>query len=102
MASYQVPCFPVIYIDALSTKKVAAFEFFSLAGVVDPFRGAGPFLLCLAKYRADCPMNEICCDSDIFTIYQNETGFVKRSKVSVKANGSAGFAICFIGFSAQN
>ena len=25
-------------------------------------------------------MNEICCDSDIFTIYQNETGFVKRSK----------------------
>lgn len=60
------------------------------------------FLLCLAKYRADCPMNEICCDSNIFTIYQNETGFVKRSKVSVKANGSAGFAICFIGFSAQN
>ena len=47
-------------------------------------------------------MNEICCDSNIFTIYQNETGFVKRSKVSVKANGSAGFAICFIGFSAQN
>ena len=35
-------------------------------------------------------MNEICCDSDIFTIYQSETGFVKRSKVSVKANGSAG------------
>ena len=59
---------------------MAAFEFFSLAGVVDPFRGAGSFLLCLAKYRADCPMNEICCDSDIFTIYQNETGFVKRSK----------------------
>jgi len=28
MASYQAPCFPVIYIDALSTKKVAAFEFF--------------------------------------------------------------------------
>jgi hypothetical protein len=81
MASYQAPCFPVIYIDALSTKKVAAFEFFSLAGVVDPFRGAGPFLLCLAKYRADCPMNEICCDSDIFTIYQNETGFVKRSNL---------------------
>ena len=27
-------------------------------------------------------MNEICCDSDIFTIYQNETGFVKRSKDS--------------------
>ena len=80
MTSYQAPCFPVIYIDALSTKKVAAFEFFSLAGVVDPFRGAGPFLLCLAKYRADCPMNEICCDSDIFTIYQNEPGFVKRSK----------------------
>ena len=25
-------------------------------------------------------MNEICCDSNIFTIYQNETGFVKRSK----------------------
>ena len=25
-------------------------------------------------------MNEICCDYDIFTIYQNETGFVKRSK----------------------
>ena len=25
-------------------------------------------------------MNEICCDSDIFTIYHNETGFVKRSK----------------------
>lgn len=60
------------------------------------------FLLCLAEYRTDCPMNEICCDSDIFTIYQSETGFVKRSKVSVKANGSAGFAICFIGFSAQN
>ena len=60
---------------------MAAFEFFSLAGVVDPFWGAGPFFfLCLAEYRADCPMNEICCDSDIFTIYQNETGFVKRSK----------------------
>lgn len=26
-------------------------------------------------------MNEICCDSDIFTIYQNETGFVKRSNL---------------------
>ena len=39
------------------------------------------FLLCLAKYRADCPMNEICCDSDIFTTYQNETGFVKRSNL---------------------
>ena len=39
------------------------------------------FSLCLAKYRADCPMNEICCDSDIFTIYQNETGFVKRSNL---------------------
>ena len=36
-APYQAPCFPVIYIDALSTKKVAAFENFSLAGVVDPF-----------------------------------------------------------------
>ena len=59
---------------------MAAFEFFSLAGVVDPFRALALFLLCLAKYRADCPMNEICCDSDIFTIYQNETGFVKRSK----------------------
>jgi len=37
MTSYQAPCFPVIYIDALSTKKVAALEIFSLAGVVDPF-----------------------------------------------------------------
>ena len=80
MASYQAPCFPVIYIDALSTKKVAAFEFFSLAGVVDPFRALALFLLCLAEYRADCPINEICCDSNIFTICQNETGFVKRSK----------------------
>ena len=44
------------------------------------FAALALFLLCLAKYRADCPMNEICCDSDIFTIYQNETGFVKRSK----------------------
>lgn len=59
---------------------MAAFEFFSLAGVVDPFRALALFLLCLAKYRADCPINEICCDSNIFTIYQNETGFVKRSK----------------------
>jgi hypothetical protein len=47
MTSYQAPCFPVIYIDALSTKKVAAFEIFSLAGVVDLFWGAGPFFYCV-------------------------------------------------------
>ena len=55
MASYQAPCFPVIYIDALSTKKVAAFEFFSLAGVVDPFRGAGPFFIVFGKVQGRLP-----------------------------------------------
>ena len=80
MASYQAPCFPVIYIDALSTKKVAAFDFFLWLEWLIRFGALALFLLCLAEYRADCPMNEICCDSDIFTIYQNETGFVKRSK----------------------
>lgn len=51
MASYQAPCFPVIYIDALSTKKVAAFEFFSLAGVVDPFA----FFIVFGKVQGRLP-----------------------------------------------